>query len=178
MSSHLVTELLSSYRELRNYLRGRLGNADDAADIAQTSFERVYRYALPASGEIPVIESPRALLFKAAHNICINLARHDKLVLDWLTERSHVEINASAPSTELLVSQRQLLYRLVDHLEQMPARRRDVFLLFRVYGYSREEIAAHLNITESAVAKHVVRSTLDCVAIFAEIRQALQDDGK
>lgn len=176
MSSPIVTELLASYRELRNYLRGRLGNAEDAADIAQTSFERVYHYALPASGEAPTIESPRALLFKAAHNICINLARHDKLVLEWLNERSQLEINVSAPSAELLVSQRQLLNKLVNHLEKMPARRRNVFLLFRVYGYTREEIARRINITESAVAKHVVRSTLDCAAIFAEIRQALQDD--
>jgi RNA polymerase sigma-70 factor (ECF subfamily) len=175
MSSQLVTELLASYRELRNYLRGRLGNAEDAADIAQASFERVYRYALPVSGQAPVITSPRALLFKAAHNICINIARHDKLVMEWLHERSQLEMNASVPSTELLVSQQQLLNKLIDHLEKMPARRRNVFLLFRVYGYSREEIAAHLDITESAVAKHVVRSTLDCVAIFAEIHQALED---
>ena len=173
MSGSLVTELLESYRELRHYLRGRLRNIDDAADIAQTSFERVYRYATPASGDIPHIESPRALLFKAAHHICINLARHDKIVLDWLNERSQIDAPPTSPSTELLASHRQLLHRVVNHLESMPARRRDVFLLFRVYGYSREEIAEHLKISEPAVAKHVVRSTLDCAAVFAEVRQAL-----
>ncbi len=37
-----------------------------------------------------------------------------------------------------------------------------VFLLFRAYGYSRAEISEKLGITEAAVAKHLVRATLDC----------------
>lgn len=172
MSGTLIAELLHSYRELGHYLRGRLRNADDAADIAQSSFERVYRYALPAEGKQPHIESPRALLFKAAHHLCINLGRHDKLVLEWLHERSQLDVYTSVPSAEHQAAQRQLLMRMVAHLESMPARRRDVFLLFRVYGYSREEIAQRLNISHAAVAKHVVRATVDCAVIFSEIRQA------
>ncbi len=176
MSGTLIAELLHSYRELGHYLRGRLRNAEDAADIAQSSFERVYRYALPAQGEPPQIESPRALLFKAAHHLCINLCRHDKLVLEWLQDRSQQAAHNSVPSAEQQAAQRQLLMRLVAHLESMPARRRDVFLLFRVYGYSRDEIAQRLSITPSAVAKHVVRATVDCAVIFSEVRQAWLED--
>jgi RNA polymerase sigma-70 factor (ECF subfamily) len=67
--------------------------------------------------------------------------------------------DANAVSAERIALKHQLIEKIVARLETMPGRRRDVFLLFRVYGYSRQEIASRLGITEAAVAKHVVRAT-------------------
>ncbi|MEX0804312.1 MAG: sigma-70 region 4 domain-containing protein [Candidatus Binatia bacterium] len=78
--------------------------------------------------------------------------------------------DAGALSAEQLASDRQLIEKIVQRLKCMPARRRDVFLLFRVYSYSRLEITRRLGISEAAVAKHVVRATLDCAHCLADLK--------
>jgi len=51
--------------------------------------------------------------------------------------------------------------------------RREVFLLFRAYGFTRTEIAGRLTLSEAAVAKHLVRAALDCSRVFAEMQAEL-----
>jgi RNA polymerase sigma-70 factor (ECF subfamily) len=166
----LIRDLLFHYRDLRHYLGSRLRNADDAADIAQTSFEQVYRHALGT--EALPIGSPRALLFRVAHNLCVDQARHRQIVQAWADERAHVGL-FSSPSSEHVAAHRQLIERVVQLLEQLPPRRRQAFLLFKAHGYTQTEIATRLGITEAAVAKHVVRATLDCARAFAELSESL-----
>lgn len=169
MNAHIrqiSDELLEAYGELKRFLANRLRNAEDAADVAQSSFERVYAHALAAP-----VASPRALLFSAARNLCIDLARHRTIARAWLDERIALDAAESAPSVEHLVAQRQRIERVVACLEELPARRREVFLLARVYGHTRQEIAARLSITEAAVAKHLVRATLDCARVLADLMQ-------
>lgn len=160
-------ELIAAYAELKHFLLRRLRNADDAADVAQASFERVYAHALAASIASP-ITSPRALLFRTARNICIDHARHHAIARAWHDERLALNTDDCAPSAEHIAAQRQLAERVFACLQQLPARRREVFVLFRAYGYTREEIAGRLNITEAAVAKHLVRATLDCARVLTE----------
>lgn len=172
----MIDELLTSYRELRLYLTSRLRNPDDAADIAQSSFERVYAHAMPVAGTPTMhIQSPRALLFRTANNICIDIARHKRVAAEWLRERSEINSEIQAESSFLSaqdqLEHRQLIEQVALLLDQLPQRRREVFLLFKVYGYSRTEIAARLHITEAAVAKHVVRATISCSKVFAELQR-------
>ncbi|ADP16463.1 RNA polymerase sigma factor, sigma-70 family protein 5 [Achromobacter xylosoxidans A8] len=158
-----VDELLGHYRDLQRHLRYQLRNPDDAADIAQASFERVYANGLNnARKNGPAIESLRGLLFRVAHNLCIDEARRRKVSQNWLALHGPLEAEAMAPSAEQVVSQRQMVERVAAVLASLPARRMQVFLLFRAYGHSRAEIAQQLGITEAAVAKHLVRATLDC----------------
>lgn len=168
MLREVVQELLAAYRDLRRHLAHELRNPDDAADIAQSSFERVYARATTSAGG-PGIEFPRALLFHTARNLCIDAGRHRQIEQAWLAASTAGQQDAAAPSAEQVALHRQLLARVAELLEQLPPRRRDVFVLFKVYGYSREEIALRLGITEAAVAKHVVRATLDCAGALANL---------
>jgi RNA polymerase sigma factor (sigma-70 family) len=165
MSNRIVEELLAAYHDLTRFLATRLGNRHDADDVAQSSFERVYAHGLSAA-----ITSPRALLFRTAERICIDAARHREVTRRWKETEGQLLRDANAISAEGLAADRQLIEKIVARLETMPARRRDVFLLFRVYGYSRQEIARRLAISEAAVAKHVVRATLDCARCFADLK--------
>ena len=165
MPNPVIDELLTAYNDLRRFLSSRLSNPHDAADIAQSSFERVYVHGLSAA-----IASPRGLLFRTAQRICIDAARHREVARRWEETEGALLRDVNAPSTERLATDRQLVGKIVQRLKRMPARRRDVFLLFRVYGYSRQEIARRLAITEAAVAKHVVRATLDCAHAFVGLK--------
>lgn len=131
----LIQELVAHYGDLRRQLTRDLRDPHYAADIAQSSFERVYVHALglrsgkkaetlPDAG----IESPRALLFRVARNLCIDDARKRKTAQEWT--RQQMVVQHSAPSSETLAAQRQILNRVVQALEGLPPRRREVFILF------------------------------------------------
>lgn len=170
----LIHELVAHYGELRRHLTHELKDPHHAADIAQSSFERVLAHAQKLTPAAPAIESPRALLFRVARNLCIDEFRRRKSAQDWASQHAAVEgLLQTAPSSEYHAAQRQVLARVVEAIEQLPPRRREVFLLFRAYGHSRAEIAAQLRITEMAVAKHLVRAAIDCSRVFATLRSDL-----
>ncbi|KQU89330.1 RNA polymerase subunit sigma-24 [Variovorax sp. Root318D1] len=179
----LVQELVAHYADLRRQLTRDLRDPHYAADIAQSSFERVYAHALKLNHDIRIdtasdgtpggIESPRALLFRVARNLCVDDARRRKVAQDWVSSHFSVGSRQTAPSCEFIASQQQVLARVVETLETLPPRRREVFLLFRAYGHTRAEIAQQLNITEMAVAKHLLRAAIDCSRVFARLRSEL-----
>ena len=173
----LIQELVAHCADLRRQLTRELRDPQHAADIAQSSFERVYAQALagPGDGAQAAIASPRALLFRVARNLCIDEARHRQVAQRWLVEQSPLGLHAAAPSCEYVHAQRQVLRRVIGVLESLPPLRREVFLLFRAYGFTRTEIAARLTLSEAAVAKHLVRAALDCSRVFAEMQAELID---
>lgn len=180
----LVQELVAHYADLRRQLTRDLRDPHYAADIAQSSFERVYAHALKMNKDIRIdaasgspqgtgIESPRALLFRVARNLCVDDARHRKVAQEWVSTHFSVGSRQTVPSCEFIASQQQVLARVVETLETLPPRRREVFLLFRAYGHTRAEIAQQLGITEMAVAKHLLRAAIDCSRVFAALRSEL-----
>jgi transmembrane sensor len=154
MSQTLLAELLSAYGELRRWLARRLGNPQDAADVAQSSFEQVYAYAAATP-----VASPRALLFRAARSLCIDRGRR-RQVEARAFEELHAAPPASAPSAEQLAQEREALAGIGARLARLPRKRREAFVLVRVYGYSHAEVAARLGISSAAVEKHIVRANL------------------
>ena len=181
----LVQELVAHYADLRRQLTRDLRDPHYAADIAQSSFERVYAHALKMDKDIRVgtapdgaqgtggIESPRALLFRVARNLCVDDARRRKVAQDWVSTHFNSGSRQVVPSCEYVAAQQQVLARVVETLEKLPPRRREVFLLFRAYGHTRAEIAQQLKITEMAVAKHLLRAAIDCSRVFARLRSEL-----
>lgn len=151
--------LLATYAELRRHLTHRLRSADDAADIAQSSFLQAYAHALAGP-----VANPRALLYQTARHLCIDRFRRRGLeaaVLDaWF---GRVELDA--PSAERIVSARQQLRRLVERIEAMPPLRREVFVRVRVHGQSHREVGEALRLTAAAVEKHMARAVDDLSAL-------------
>lgn len=180
---NLIHELVTHYADLRRQLTRELRDPHYAADIAQTSFERVYTQVLEAHAGMPAdaaastsgrgIESPKAMLFKVARNLCIDEARKKKVASEWAGSQSAMELHTAVPSSEYLVAQKQMLEKVIKTLESLPPLRREVFILSRAHGYTRAEIAAQLNISEVAVAKHLVRAAIDCSRVFADLRSDL-----
>jgi len=176
----LVQELVAHYADLRRQLTRDLRDPHYAADIAQSSFERVFAQATKPRGtalgdakDNGGIESPRALLFRVARNLCIDEARRRKVAQEWAGTHAATSTHLAVPSSEFVLAQQRVLARVVEAMEKLPPRRREVFLLFRAYGHTRAEIAQQLDITEMAVAKHLLRATIDCSRVFAELRGEL-----
>lgn len=67
-----------------------------------------------------------------------------------------VPCHAPPPERELLGKQRFRLF--LQAIEHLSSRTREAFLLCRVYGYSYQEIAMRMNISESGVEKLLMRA--------------------
>jgi len=150
-----IDELLGNYSDLRAYLRGRLGNPADAADIAQSSFAQVYAYLL----DHPV-RNVRALLFQAARNLWVDVCRRRNTEADvlrtWQITQDH-----EVPDTARIVGARSELKQLIRRIERMPRLRREVFSRVRLQGQSHVQVSAELGLTARAVEQHVARAVFD-----------------
>lgn len=157
----VVHDLLACYAELRRHLMHQLRNADDAADIAQTTFLQAYSHALAGP-----ISNPRALLFQTARHLCIDQFRRQSIevaVLDAWFARSE----PLAPSAERVVAARQELRQFIERVERMPPLRREVFVRVRVHEQTHREVAAALGLTAAAIEKHIARAVFDLSELAA-----------
>lgn len=151
------------YKELIAFFSNSLRDRDAAADVVHESYARVL-----AMDEGVSIQEPRALLYRIGKNIVVDTARRlavEGRALDLIAAAGH----DNAPSVEWEVETRQQLDTLLGHLSVMPRKRREAFILVKVFGYSHAEAAEHLSSTVSAIEKHVVRGILDCAGISARL---------
>ncbi len=146
------------YRELIRYFTRNAG--DGASDVVQEAYARVY--ALQRSGKI--VHEPRALLYHAARNILATIATRRSAEQRMLDTLSLVALD-EAPSVERQAIARQQLARLIDRLDAMPHKRRDVFILVRIHGYSYAEAGERMGLNEVAIERHVMRGILDCAGL-------------
>ena len=150
-----IATLFHQYREeLTRRLVGMVKSHDTAADLVQDTYVRLLRL-----GEAHVVEQPRALLHRIASNLAIDHLRKEKSGLqafDGMDAAMAVPSQAPSPEREVLAKQRLRL--CLQAIEQLPPRSREAFVLCRVYGYSYQEIAVRMSISESGVEKLLMRA--------------------
>jgi RNA polymerase sigma-70 factor (ECF subfamily) len=144
---HKLHHLLKDAAPLARYLQKNASSAD-AADIFQESIARV----LEQARQKPLL-NPLAYAF--------TVARHMLLRLKALPAEQPDELACQSANPEEMASMQQTVELVSQTLAAMPALRRQVFVLYRMEGKSRSSIAALLQISEEAVAKHVSRALAD-----------------
>lgn len=146
------------YTELVNFFSRALRDRDAASEVVQESYARVL-----AMDRATVLDM-RALLYRVGKNIVIDDARArqaEQRMLDTLS----LIAPESAPGPERTVCARQDLRQLEARLLVMPRKRREAFILVRIYGLTHAEAAAHLGISTVSIEKHIVRAVCDLVGI-------------
>lgn len=150
------------YSELVSFFARSLGDRDTAADVVQESYARVFSM----NGSTGAARDLRALLFRIGKNIVIDGARRKAAEARMLATLAMVCAD-DAPSAERDASARQQLRRLAARLDAMPRKRREAFVLVRIYGFGHAEAAAHMKVSVAAIEKHVVRAVCDCMGLAA-----------
>ncbi|MDZ5461576.1 sigma-70 family RNA polymerase sigma factor [Azohydromonas lata] len=145
---------------LQGWLRRRLGNASDAADIAHDTFVRVLRKSADEQ-----IHEPRAYLATLAGGLVNSHWRRQALEQAWLeTLASHPQAVAPSPEERHLVL--EALEEVARLLAGLPAQVRDCFLLSQLDGLTYPQIAEELGLTVNVVQKAMTRAMAHCYKAF------------
>lgn len=151
--------LYSKYMgELRGYLRKTMARHEsDAEDIAQSAFLK-----LAAQDNPEAIDNPRAYLYQTARNLMIDEGRKKAHEIKSQKRGESCEVETDERSPEQAALYRQALTILQGAINNLPAKRRRVFMLSRVHHMSYEDIARETGLSKAGVKQHIVRALADC----------------
>lgn len=147
--------LYGRYRaRLYRYLRTRVANSDDAADLTQQVFLQVWT-ALPSYQErgLPFA----AWLFRIARNAAANAARQRRATATW-EATSDVLPPASDDDPERVALRNEALTRLDALLWELDADKRELLALRFAAGLTVREIAEVVGGREEAIKKRLSRT--------------------
>ena len=142
---------------LQGWLRRRLSNAGDAADLAHDTFARLLAARLP-----PVIHEPRAYLTRIAHGILVNWYQRKDLEQAYLDALARLP-EATAPSPEQQLIILQALHEIDAMLDTLPAPVRRAFLLSQIDGLTYDAIATELAVSLITVKRYMARAFRLCL---------------
>lgn len=160
---HQQIEVLYSNHHgwLQGWLRGKLGSAFDAADLAHDTYLRIL-----ARGRAPRPEESRRHLAQIANGLMVDLFRRRHIEAAYLEALAHLPPAAMpTPETRALII--EALTEIDTILAGLPAKVREAFLLCKVEGLDYREIARRLDVSVSSVEKYMVRALLACCAVQA-----------
>jgi RNA polymerase sigma-70 factor (ECF subfamily) len=151
--SHSI--LLETYLEKRpalvRFFAARLKSVGAAEDLVQELYLK-----LAALDEAEEIDNPSAFLYRAAHNLMLDRQRQERRtnLRDGAWQETQ-ELRAGEPAVDDALAARRRLVRLGAIVEEMPAKMREAFRLHKLEGLSHAETARSMNVSVSAVEKHI-----------------------
>ncbi len=135
---------------LLKYLTARFADAEEAKDIAQEAWLRIYRLDHPEA-----LKNPKAFLFQTASNLAIDKLRRAKLEQRYIEQETDGERSASVETT---VEHQDVLSIINAALYELPMKCRQAFYMHRARGYSYPEIAKQLDVSTSMVEKYIIQA--------------------
>lgn len=150
---------------LCGWLRRKLANPADAADLAHDTFLRLL--GKPPQ-QMQALREPRAWLTTAAHGLVVDHVRRQAL------ERAYVETLALAPqalhpSPEDRLLLLETLVRIDTLLDGLAPKARTAFLLSRLEGLPYADVARQMGVCLSSVEKYMASALRHCMAIQAAL---------
>lgn len=150
------TEVLSrefvGCRRLLMRLVSRVVPHKDVEDVVQDTYIR----ACQTDYEV---YQPRSFLVTIARNLALDhVKRADNRLCDSIDDETADLLSTTLISNDVTLAEcvsRERFAHFCGAVKELPEQCRKVFVLKKVYGYSQKEIAKRLNISESAVEKHV-----------------------
>ena len=148
---------------LHGWLRGKLHNACDAADVAHDTFVRI----LGGRHAAQILE-PRDYLATIARGLVID--RYRRHAIEQAYKQSLAERpDATAISEEDKAIIIETLVAVDKALASLGERSRRIFILSQIDGLTYQQIADQLQVSLTTVKKHMVRALTECSMIMASL---------
>ncbi|MBA2928101.1 sigma-70 family RNA polymerase sigma factor [Pseudomonas sivasensis] len=148
---------------LHGWLRGKLHNACDAADVAHDTFVRI----LGGRHAAQILE-PRDYLATIARGLVID--RYRRHAIEQAYKQSLAERpDATAISEEDKAIIIETLVAVDKALASLGERSRRIFMLSQIDGLTYQQIADQLQVSLTTVKKHMVRALTECSMIMATL---------
>jgi len=162
IGSDIADSFLHAFLRFRSRLArtvARIVQPDDIEDIVQETFLRCYRATAKTT-----VRHPRSFMLTTARNLALNhVARADNRLTGKVDsfDDSAVPLYQEAPTeSDPEVHERFLM--LCRAVRSLPVQCRRAFVLKKVYGLSRKEIATYMDLSESTVQKHIAKGMVMC----------------
>ncbi len=154
-------DLLGIFLRFRRRIMRAVANIvkpHDIEDIVQEAFVRCYEASRKTE-----IRHPRAFLMTTARNLAINhVVRADNSRAEQVASFDDSAVPLYTQPLEPSAESQEQFLLLCRAVNQLPLQCRRAFILKKVYGLRRKEIAEYMGITESTVQKHVAKGLLTC----------------
>lgn len=150
-------DLFVAHRSQLNHVAAKiLGNADRADDVVQDAYMKIIE-----AEAIFTVREPLPYIFRIVRNLAIDRYRRASLEATFFTssdEAGYLESTKITPET--ISIGRQELLMVACALNELPARTRKAFELYRIGGCTQREIAAMLGVSPTLI-NFMIRDALD-----------------
>lgn len=147
---------------LYSWIRKRLDNQFDAADLTQDAFLRIH-----AKKDVEGIEDPRAYLAVVAKGLISHFYRRKSLeqaYYDYL--ESQPEFVTSSEESKLIIL--QTLEEIDALLNSMPSNVKTVFLMSQIEGKKYQQIADDMELSLATVKRYMKQAYVQCFMLMED----------
>jgi RNA polymerase sigma-70 factor (ECF subfamily) len=144
---------------LRAYLRASFPSVGaDIDDVVQTSYLRIWRKRAAEP-----IRSAKAFLFTIARHLALDAVRREhRSPIEHVGELAGLNVIDEQASVSDYVSRTERIQLLVEAIDALPPRCREVMILRKLKFLPQREVAVRLNISESGVEIQLTRGLARC----------------
>ncbi|WP_368660054.1 RNA polymerase sigma factor [Aquimarina sp. TRL1] len=144
----------SQSRTLRNYIYYKSGDVEQAEDIVQEAFVKLWKNCSKV-----IFEKAAGFLFLVAKNMHLNHETRKKVIFRHRQTLGNTE-KRSIESPEFLLEEKEFMIKIERVLANLPDGQREVFLLNRIDKKTYKEIAEIVGISVKAVEKRMYNALL------------------
>lgn len=145
-------EVFEKYSQfIFSHIIHKVGKRNDALDIAQNVFVHLWKYRKELKNK-----NPEAIIFKACRQEIYQFYKNQTGIIEIPIDTLNIQIaDHSEEEREQQIENERLLASIYDTLELVPVRRKQIFLLSKIEGKTREQIATEMNMSKSAIGNQI-----------------------
>jgi RNA polymerase sigma factor (sigma-70 family) len=158
----VITLYSNHHGWLHDWLRRKMGNAGDAADLAHDTFLRVLsRNDKAGPSEPPTVREPRAYLGAIARGLMADFFRRKDVERAYLDALAALpDVHQPSPETRAILL--EALVAIDAMLDGLKPPVRQAFLLSQLDGLTYDQIAAELGVTKRTVGNYMCKAIEHC----------------
>jgi RNA polymerase sigma factor, sigma-70 family len=138
------------YEPVRNFVYYKSGDVQVAEDIVQDVFLKIWE-----KKEGIRMETVKPLLYKIANNLFLNRIEHQKVLLKFTPENP---LNTEVAGPDFELEMKEFDAKLQTALADLDEKKRTVFLMNRIDGFTYVQIAEMLGLSDKAVEKRMEKA--------------------